>query len=161
MHPPRILQSLSPRRLATVAALCGILPARLHAQTADFTPAYTFTTRAGTPPGYLDATGSAARFDAPGVASIAVDSSGNVYAADTYNPVIRKITPAGVVSTLAGVGDATIAAAASRIGAFSWGSAATADLAILITLPPGACTAQVSGACGDTGVSLVEVCDVQ
>lgn len=58
-------------------------------------------------------------------------------------------------------GDPTIAAAASDVGAFSWGAAATPDSAILVTLPPGAYTAEVSGASGDTGLSLVEIYDVQ
>ncbi len=50
--------------------------------------------------GSADGAGSQARFyDAEGVA---VDRSGNVYVADTINFTIRKITPAGVVSTLAG-----------------------------------------------------------
>ncbi|MGI8821093.1 MAG: hypothetical protein ACR2ID_09540, partial [Chthoniobacterales bacterium] len=50
--------------------------------------------------GSADGTGSAARFDAPG--AIAVDAAGTVYVADTNNHTIRKITPAGVVSTFAG-----------------------------------------------------------
>jgi Glycoside hydrolase family 44/Immunoglobulin I-set domain len=53
-----------------------------------------------------------------------------------------------------------IAAAASKVGAFSWGTAETLDSALLVTLPPGAYTAQVAGAGNDTGVALVEVYDV-
>jgi hypothetical protein len=56
--------------------------------------------------------------------------------------------------------DPQIAATAASVGAFSWGTSATADSAILITLPPGAYTAEISGASGDTGVSLVEVYEV-
>ncbi|OYU82744.1 MAG: hypothetical protein CFE24_14335, partial [Flavobacterium sp. BFFFF2] len=47
-----------------------------------------------------DGTGAAATFKAPN--GIAVDRSGNVYVADTYGNKIRKITPAGVVTTIAG-----------------------------------------------------------
>ncbi len=35
---------------------------------------------------------------------VAVDAAGNVYIADTYNSKIRKVTPAGVISTFAGIG---------------------------------------------------------
>jgi hypothetical protein len=55
-----------------------------------------------------------------------------------------------------GGGAATTAVAAS-VGAFAWSSPTSADSAVLVTLPPGRYTAEVSGASGDTGVSLVEV----
>ncbi len=44
--------------------------------------------------------GEQARFDE--LRSIGVDDAGNIYVADTFNHTIRKITPEGVVSTLAG-----------------------------------------------------------
>ncbi|OIQ90481.1 pseudomonalisin precursor [mine drainage metagenome] len=49
--------------------------------------------------GSVDGTGSNARFTAP--CSLAIDGNGNLYVAD-MNCTIRKITPAGLVSTLAG-----------------------------------------------------------
>src|SRR5436190_23630168 len=50
--------------------------------------------------GNADGTGSAARFYNP--EGVAVETNGNVYVADTQNHTIRKVTPAGVVTTLAG-----------------------------------------------------------
>jgi sugar lactone lactonase YvrE len=66
------------------------------------TSAGVVTTLAGTAgsSGSTDATGSAARFNLP--AGVAVDTAGNVFVADTYNYTIRKVTSAGVVTTLAG-----------------------------------------------------------
>ena len=51
--------------------------------------------------GDLDATGTAATFRGP--RGIAFDGFGNLYVADRYNSTIRKISNAGVVSTVAGV----------------------------------------------------------
>ncbi|WP_167882901.1 hypothetical protein [Leptospira levettii] len=50
--------------------------------------------------GLTNATGTAARFNEP--FGIVVDSAGNVYVGDSINMLIRKITSAGVVTTLAG-----------------------------------------------------------
>jgi sugar lactone lactonase YvrE len=67
------------------------------------TPAGLVTTLAGTAgvAGSVDGTGAAARFNNP--KGIAVDAVGNVYVADTENSTIRKITPTGNVSTVAGI----------------------------------------------------------
>ncbi len=52
--------------------------------------------------GFADGTGTTARFNSPG--GVAVDGSGNVYVTDTANARIRKVSPTGTVTTLAGSG---------------------------------------------------------
>ena len=94
------------------------------------TPAGVVSTLAGLAgsPGSADGTGSAARFFGP--FGVAVDAAANVYVGDADNSTIRKITPAGVVSTLAGlagiVGSADGAGSAAR---FNFPSGVAVDAA--------------------------------
>jgi len=79
----------------------AVLPLAVLGQ-ANYATPFTFTTLAGnTGYGSADGTGPAARFAAP--YAVAVDSAGNVYVADTDNDTIRQVTPAGVVTTIAGL----------------------------------------------------------
>ncbi|MGV8042055.1 MAG: PKD domain-containing protein [Thermoanaerobaculaceae bacterium] len=66
-------------------------------------PSGMVTTVAGQPEvhGSADGTGSAATFSGPG--AIAVDAQGNAWVADTDNHAIRRVTPAGTVTTVAGL----------------------------------------------------------
>jgi hypothetical protein len=60
------------------------------------------TTLAGGEPaaqGYLDATGNAARFNSPD--SLSIDAAGNLYVNDANGSAVRKVTPGGVVTTVA------------------------------------------------------------
>lgn len=61
---------------------------------------YVVSTIAGGSQGSSDGTGIAAKFNYP--SGIAVDDLGNVFVCDSRNFTIRKITPAGIVTTFAG-----------------------------------------------------------
>lgn len=75
--------------------------------------------------GSTDATGIAASFNYP--ADVAVDSAGNLYVADTENHRIRKVTPAGVVTTFAGSGSQGSADATGTAATFSYPSGIAVD----------------------------------
>ncbi len=53
-------------------------------------------------PGFVDATGRAARFNRP--TSITIDAAGDLYVADRFNHAVRKLSPAGAATTVAGAG---------------------------------------------------------
>lgn len=99
--PLLILGSVAPAAMATAAGPTDLI----------------ITTLAGQPePGWVDGAGSAARFDYPH--GIARDTAGNLYVADTRSHTIRKVTPAGVVTTIAGSPDHT--AWADGSGSSAW-----------------------------------------
>ena len=74
------------------------------------TPAGVVTTFAGpvdsAQTGTTDGTGTAARFSQQ-IRGLSIDRSGNLWVADGFSSTIRKVTPAGVVSTAAGQANAT------------------------------------------------------
>lgn len=59
------------------------------------------TLAGGGVPGYRDGTGTEAAFN--GIWAIAIDAQGNLYVTELLNHTIRKITPAGVTTTIAGM----------------------------------------------------------
>jgi len=88
-------------RLLAIACAFLLGTLRLQAQS-DYAYPYSWQTIAGWAPfGFEDGTGAAALFSHPG--GIAIARSGNLYLADSSNCVIRRITPSGVVTTLAGM----------------------------------------------------------
>ena len=66
------------------------------------TPGGQVTTFAGGRPGFVDGTGAVARFRTP--SGLAIDAEGRLYVADTGNHAIRRVSPDGLVITLAGDG---------------------------------------------------------
>lgn len=92
----------SPGKVATDASgniyIADLLNHKIKKMTSDGS----VTTLAGNgQAGYVDGTGTAAQFNQPW--GLDVDGNGNIYVADGGNNCIRKITPSGVVTTLAGM----------------------------------------------------------
>jgi hypothetical protein len=69
--------------------------------------------------GYMDGTGSSARFASP--TGLAISSNGDYFVGETSNGTIRRVTPAGLVTTFAGTaglfGTADGTGSAARFGA--------------------------------------------
>ena len=82
------------------------------------------STFAGSSGGFVDGIGASAKFSLP--QGVAVDSQGNLYVADFYNHKIRKVTPSGMVTTLAG-GSQGFADGTNTAAKFSFPSGITID----------------------------------
>jgi sugar lactone lactonase YvrE len=65
---------------------------------------------------FADGTGTSASFSRP--LDVSVDGDGNVYVGDYNNFLVRKVTPTGEVTTLAGSGSATFADGAGSGASF-------------------------------------------
>ena len=94
----------NPQGLAADAAANVYVADRDNHAIRKITPDGVVSTLAGSaaPSGTDDGRGTDARFFRP--SGIAVDGEGNLFVSDTRNFTIRKVTPAGAVSTLAGQG---------------------------------------------------------
>lgn len=128
-------------------------------------PSGTVTRLAGQPgiSGSADGAGSAARFS--DARKIVADGSGHIYVADTWNHTIRKITPAGLVTTLAGmagqVGSADGSGSAARfsspmdIAIDGGGNLYVADFGncVIRRVSPTGDVSTIAGQAGDCGHS--------
>ncbi|MBO9632084.1 MAG: IPT/TIG domain-containing protein [Chitinophagaceae bacterium] len=114
----------------------------------------TFSTVAGSSQGYADGNAATAKFN--WLIDVAVDANGNIYVADQGNSRVRKITPAGYVTTIAGNGTSTPLGYPIGIDIDSKGNIYTADEGnfkihkITIT-PDGTATLSTIAGIGESG----------
>jgi sugar lactone lactonase YvrE len=129
------------------------------------TPNGTVSTLAGSGSrGFADGAGAAAQFK--NLYGVAVDGEGSIIITDTGNQRVRKITPDGTVSTLAGSGSAGYADGVGAAAQFNgpWGVAVDGEGSIIITdfhnqrvrkmTPDGTVSTLFAGSCVFRGVAI-------
>lgn len=121
------MKALQTRQLIYTTLLFCAIALTLHACKSDWIspgeiPPVTDSTGNGGTPVPPDTLPS---FNAP--TGVAVDASGNIYVADWGNNLIRKITPAGTVSTFAGSGFAGYNDGAGNLASFTQPTGITID----------------------------------
>jgi sugar lactone lactonase YvrE len=96
-------KSIRSRRpnLGLVPAALALVIATTWSLQAQSGGSYTFSSFAGAAPGRVDGTGLAVRFTRP--TGVAVDAAGDTWVADSL--AVRRVSPAGVVSTFAELSD--------------------------------------------------------
>ena len=109
--------------------------------------------------GNMDGQGSAARFNRP--VAVASDPSGTIYVADSDNLVVRMVTAAGVVTTIAGssgqsgsadgFGSAARFSALNAVAADAHGNVILGDRALLRVVGPDGLVTTLAGASGSEG----------
>jgi sugar lactone lactonase YvrE len=114
--------------------------------------------------GFADGAGAAAQFNGP--RGVAVDGQGSIIIADADNNRVRKISPDGTVSTLAGSGSAGFANGAGAAAQFNYpyGVAVDGEGSIIIAdngnqrvrkiTPDGTVSTLFAGSCGFHGVAI-------
>jgi sugar lactone lactonase YvrE len=98
------------------------------------------------PGAFLDGLGGSARFNQPN--AIAIGKDGAIYVAENGNPVIRKITPAGAVTTIAG--RYGIKTRSDGVGA-----SATFDSPVALAVGPDGSVYVCDASTGGTGIGSV------
>jgi sugar lactone lactonase YvrE len=101
------MTTMSGMRITRLKLLAMLVLAGNPAAVVQADTSYAWANFAGQPgfenSGSLDGTNSAAQFYYP--SSVALDTNGNLFVADNYNHTIRKVTPAGLVTTIAGTAE--------------------------------------------------------